>query len=285
MNHRSVSKITQSPFQPGFLGAGHIASAVFEGLPFDYTDPFIIFQDDQVDYQGGPPAGGAHPHAGFETLTLVLEGNGSTWETGSFELMTAGKGIVHTEEMNEKQKLRILQVWLALPPGKRWAQPFWQKITLDNVPTVKNEFYEVRVYSGSSNGLNSPMRNLTPLTVVDFRLKENQKIKQHLPADQKGLIYVLEGSVYVGDQMIRKGQTGWLNKSDGSGIGELTFESRDESTRFILYAAGPHNAPIVSHGPFIGDTVEDISRLYKEYRNGEMPHLNDLPEDQKLEFK
>src|SRR5690606_8897153 len=77
----------------GFLGTGHRAMAVLEGVPYKDSDPFILFMDDSLNLPGGEPVGGAHPHAGFETLSLVLEGNEKDWKTGSFELMTAGKAL------------------------------------------------------------------------------------------------------------------------------------------------------------------------------------------------
>lgn len=284
MLQRTIAKITQTSFHQGFLGKGHSAAAVLEGLPYQYTDPFIVFMDDRLNLPGGEPVGGAHPHAGFETLTLILKGNNEGWETGSFEIMTAGKGIVHTEEITSEQNIHILQVWLALPPDKRWATPSWQKILLENVPTIKNDQYEILVYSGSSNGLVSPLKNHTPLTVVDFKIKSNQTVVQQLPANYNGLIYVLKGSVKVGNETIEAGQAGWLNKSPEDLESEIQFTAADDDTHFVLYAAQSHNVPVVSHGPFIGDSMDDIARLYREYRDGEMPHLNDLPANQKTDY-
>jgi len=285
MLQRTIFKITRSHWHQGFLGAGHRASAVFEGIPYTESDPFIVFMDDKLNLAGGSPVGGAHPHAGFETLTLVLQGNDKDWKTGSFELMTAGKGIVHTEEITSQENLHILQVWLALPPEKRWTQPLWQRILVEDVPTCKKEGYEIRVYSGSSQGLTSPIKNLTPLTLVDFRLDSDQTVEQEIPADQNGLVYVLEGSVQIGDQTVSAGQAGWLNHTSAIGSSTLTLRSRHEATHLVLYAAQPHHAPIVSHGPFVGDTMDDIARLYNEYRNGKMPHVKNLPDDRKLELK
>lgn len=284
MSQRTISKITQSHWHQGFLGTGHSASAVLDGMPYQDTDPFILFMDDKLNLPGGEPVGGAHPHAGFETLTLVLKGNDKDWKTGSFELMTAGKGIIHTEEITSKQDLHILQVWLVLPPEKRWSQPFWQKILVEDVPKIETENYQILVYSGTSNGLTSPMQNHTPLTLVDFRMNNNQTISQKLPNNYNGLIYVLNGAVQVGNKTIIAGQAGWLDKVKEDGNSEITFASKSDNTHFILYAALVHNAPVISHGPFIGDTMEDIARLYKEYRNGEMPHLDNLPDNQKIEY-
>lgn len=284
MLQRTLLKVTQSSWYQGFLGTGHSASAVLDGIPYTDSDPFIVFMDDQLNLPGGPPVGGAHPHAGFETLTLVLKGNEKDWKTGSFEIMTAGKGIIHTEEITSEQNLHILQVWLVLPPEKRWAEPKLQRILLENVPTIKNENFEIRVYSGSSNGLTSPVQNHTPLTLVEYKMNSNQNIVQELPSEYNGLIYVLSGSVQIGEKTIKTGQAGRLNKLEEHTESEIQFLSLEKETHFVLYAAQPHNAPVVSHGPFIGDTMEDITRLYKEYRNGEMPHVNDLPDNQKIEF-
>lgn len=281
METRTISKITQNPFQPGFLGAGHSASSVMDGVPYPETDPFILFMDDRLNLPGGEPFGGAHPHAGFETLTLILKGNDEHFETGSFELMTAGKGIEHTEEISGPQNIHILQVWLALPPDKRWVQPRWQKILLADTPTIKHEGFEIRVYSGSSNGLTSPIQNYTPLTLVEFRMSEYQNVVQQIPANYTGLVYVLEGGLQIGDQTIAAGQAGWLNKTHAAGDSKFTLQTFGESAHFVLYAAQPHNAPIVQYGPFVADTKEEIAQLYKAYRNGEMPHLNDLDEKYK----
>ena len=125
MKQRIIEKITESPFHQGFLGEGHQASAVIDGSNFSATDPFIVLMDDRLNLPGGKPVGGPHPHAGFETVTFVLQGNGKDWKTGMLELMTAGKGIIHTEEITTKTDMRILQLWLALPPEKRWATPFF----------------------------------------------------------------------------------------------------------------------------------------------------------------
>ena len=278
---RNISKITQNHWHNGFLGTGHRAMAVLDGVPYKDSDPFILFMDDSLNLPGGEPVGGAHPHAGFETLSLVLEGNEKDWKTGSFELMTAGKGIIHTEEITSKQKLRMLQVWLVLPPEKRYAQPFLQKILLEDVPKIKTDTYEIRVYSGSSNGLISPLKNHTPFTLVDFRLDNRAVVSQEIPSHYNGLVYVLKGSVKAGDKIINAEQAGWLDKATEDGETEIQFEALENDTHFVLYAGQPHNVPVVHHGPFVADTMEDIAQMYRDFRQGKFPHLSDLPSNKK----
>lgn len=284
MIRRNISKITQNHWHNGFLGTGHRAMAVLDGVPYVDSDPFILFMDDSLNLPGGEPVGGAHPHAGFETLSLVLEGNEKDWKTGSFELMTAGKGIIHTEEITSKQKLRMLQVWLVLPPEKRYAQPFLQRMLLEDVPKIKTDTYEIRVYSGSSNGLISPLKNHTPFTLVDFRLDNRAVVAQEIPSHYNGLVYVLKGSVKAGGKIINAEQAGWLDKATEDGDTEIQFEALENDTHFVLYAGQPHNVPVVHHGPFVADTMEDIAEMYRDFRQGKFPHLNDLPSGQKTSY-
>jgi len=93
-NRKLVIVQTPSP-HGGFLGPGHVARAVVKDN-FLETDPFIVLMDDMLDVPDGEPVGGPHPHAGFETVTLVLEGKLSDssegLSAGDFQMMTAGKG-------------------------------------------------------------------------------------------------------------------------------------------------------------------------------------------------
>lgn len=286
MIQRKISRIILPQPSQGFLGKGHTAIPVIDGQHFEHTDPFILLMDDQLDLPGDQSVGGAHPHAGFETVTLVLEGDANsqskTLQTGGLEWMTAGSGIVHTEEIDTQVKMRILQLWLVLPKEKRWAQPKWQELHLQNVPIKKDGATEIRVYSGTSLGMTAPTQNETPITIVDFKLAADYKLAQELPASYNGFIYVIEGNVEAGEgnTLIEKGQVAWLEKTGQEGDSVLRLKGGANGARFVLYAGAPQGAPIVSHGPFIGDTKEDIIRLYSEYRQGKMGHVRDLPESQ-----
>lgn len=134
---RSLLRIETPPEQPGFLGPGHIARPVVSG-DFSETDPFIILMDDFLDKKDTQPVGGPHPHAGFETVSLLLEGEiGSdphTMKVGDFQMMTAGSGIVHTETIDKVAKMRLLQLWVNLPRKDRRALPRLQDLPLEHVP-------------------------------------------------------------------------------------------------------------------------------------------------------
>lgn len=274
---RKIENVSSHPLQQGFLGAGHQAAQILGSEGFDFTDPFIVLMDDHLNLPGTETAGGPHPHAGIEIYTLFLEGDDEIFRKGTMELMTAGKGVVHTEEIKEQTQVRILQLWVSLPPEKRWTAPFLQSIDLENVPTLKTNDSEIRVYSGSAFRLSSPLKNNTPVTIVDFNLAENMEITQHIPSSYNGFIFVSEGSVFVGNTEVKASQSGWLSKSGQSRESEITYKTGSEGARFVFYAGEPTNAPIVSRGPFVADTQDDISRLYRAYRNNEMKHIKTHP--------
>src|SRR6188472_2062147 len=157
---RKLVKINTPVGQPGFLGAGHIARPVITGS-FSESDPFIMLMDDLLDKKDNVPVGGPHPHAGFETVSLLLEGeigdDAHKMKGGDFQIMTAGRGIVHTETIYKIAKMRLLQLWLNLPKKDRAATPRVQDLPLEHVPALSENGVQVKLYSGSLAGIVSPV--------------------------------------------------------------------------------------------------------------------------------
>lgn len=109
---------------PGFAGEGHTAVQVFSPEAFCRSDPFILLMDDTLDFHPGQVVGAAHPHAGLETVTLVLDGSiqdadEGLLQAGDLAWMTAGRGVVHNEHVRATGRARILQLWVALPDHER----------------------------------------------------------------------------------------------------------------------------------------------------------------------
>src|SRR6476646_182009 len=171
---RKLVEINTPEGQPGFLGAGHTARAVVGGK-FSESDPFIFLMDDWLDKRDHEYVGGLHLHAGFETVSLVLDGEfgdeAHRMKSGDFEIMTAGSGIVHTETIEKKTKLRMLQLWLALPKKDRRATPRVQDLPLEHVPTLNENGVVIKLYSGSLAGLTSPVQNHVPMIIADITIE------------------------------------------------------------------------------------------------------------------
>jgi quercetin 2,3-dioxygenase len=290
ISRKLVSVETPRP-EPGFLGAGHIARHVIGGK-FAQSDPFILLMDDRLDKQDDEPAGGPHPHAGFETVTLMLDGElgggelggGHTMKKGDLQMMTAGSGVVHTETIEKKAQLKILQLWLALPKKDRWATPRLQELPAEHVPTSVNNGVTIRLYSGSLGGLTSPLQNYTKMILADITLEPHASTRLELPANYNTFLYGIESSVSIGEdrKQLSADQIGWLDRHTDDATSELLIATGSEAARVVLYAGEPTGDDIVSYGPFIGDTMEDIQRLFFEYKRDKMPHITTVPAEQQI---
>jgi redox-sensitive bicupin YhaK (pirin superfamily) len=279
---RIATTITTAPAAPGFMGAGHEAVAVVSPGAFAMSDPFILLMDDRMDL-GDRPAGGPHPHAGFETVTLVIEGtirdrDEGLLHAGDAVWMTAGRGIIHNEDVRILGRTRVLQLWLTLPKRDRWTAPGFQEIRLASLPVRRDNGAEVRLYSGRSGPEQSPTRNHVPVTLADITLASGAVIEQDLPASYHGFVYVLDGSAAVGDGtvVLTKGQVGWLDRPQEDLPGSLRVLGGTDGARLVLYAGEPQGDAIVASGPFIADTEADIRRLFADYRAGRFVRMSEL---------
>jgi redox-sensitive bicupin YhaK (pirin superfamily) len=284
---RKLIKINTPEGQPGFLGAGHTARPVITGS-FSESDPFIMLMDDILDKKDNEPVGGPHPHAGFETVSLLLEGeigdDEHKMKGGDFQMMTAGSGVVHTETIDKIAKMRLLQLWLNLPKKDRAATPRVQDLPLEHVPALSKNGVHIKLYSGSLEGLVSPVKNYTPMIIADITIDAGVITIQQVPANYNTFLYVIKGSVKVGEdeKQLSQEQVGWLDLFGDNASSDLKLTAGEDGVRFVLYAGKPLGENIVSYGPFIADSSEDIKRLYQEYRDGKMKHISTVPESQKI---
>ena len=203
---------------------------------------------------------------------------------GDFQMMTAGSGIVHTETIEKKAKMRLLQLWLNLPKKDRAAAPRLQELSLADAPALSENGVTIKLYSGSLAGLTSPVQNYTPLIVADISIDAGASTVLQIPANYNSFLYILAGNVKVGDEgkQLSEDQVGWLDLLDDAAQSDLELTAGEDGTRFILYGGKPTGDHIVSHGPFIADSSEDIQGLYREYRQGRMKHISTIAETQKL---
>ena len=288
MSDRGIARVvTTAPPSPGFIGEGHTAVSVIDPKEFARNDPFIVLMDDRIDLEPGREAGGAHPHGGFETVTFVVEGelrdrDEGTLSTGDVLWMTAGSGVIHNENVVPLGKSRILQLWLTLPQQDRWAAPRFEHIARDAAPVRREPGVEARVYSGSSGSARATTHNYVPVTLMDIRLEPGSELEQELPDSYNGFLYVLDGALSVGADRTRltAGQVGWLElpKPNASPVSPVRITAGDDGARVVLYAGERQGVPIVMHGPFVGESRDDIRRLSKLYTEEKMPRISELAE-------
>jgi quercetin 2,3-dioxygenase len=255
---------------------------VLQGREFARTDPFIMLADDRVNLPRGTRAGGPHPHAGFEIVTFAVAGEARDRDEGLLRAgdvlwMTAGSGVVHNEDVEPLGKLRILQLWMTLPSGSRWAPPRFAHMPLETVPVRREPGIDARVYSGTSGVVHAPSHTNLPLTLIDVRLGPDALFEQELPSSYNGFLYPIDGDIVVDGarpQRLATGQIGWLEFGGPSTMVRLS--AGKNGSRVMLYAGQRQNVPIVAHGPFVGETRADLVRVSRAYAEGRMPRVSEL---------
>ena len=107
-----------------------------------------------------------------------------------------------------------------------------------------------------------------------------------LPADFSTFLYVLDGAVQVGEdgKALKVDEVGWLDRSDHTGDSDLSLTARDRGVHLVVYAAQPQHHEIVSHGPFIADSMDEIRRLYADFRAGKMEHISEVSAEQQISY-
>ncbi|MBT2699485.1 pirin family protein [Bacillus sp. ISL-40] len=252
----------------------HIAGMVLDPNQMKESDPFLFLAEDffkkgTFDF---------HPHRGIETVTYVIEGKlehqdnkagRGELEPGDVQWMTAGKGVIHIEDPAEGETVHSLQLWVNLPREHKMAEPRYQNLRAKDMPVREEDGVLIRIFSGSSGGIQSTTKNYVPVTMVEINLQPGATVTQDLPGDYNGFMYVLEGKGQFGKSKTEaeKGNVLLLGKGEPGQISEVTITAR-ESLRVLLYAGKPLNEPIVARGPFVMNTEEEIRQAYRDYMDG-----------------
>jgi redox-sensitive bicupin YhaK (pirin superfamily) len=275
---RDIARVVTTPSpQPGFIGEGHTAVTVVNPAEFPQNDPFIALMDDRIDLVAGSRAGGSHPHAGFEIATFLVEGelrdrDEGTLHAGEVMWTTAGSGVIHNEDVEPHGKSRILQLWMTTPSDRRWSKPRFSHMPLDRIPERKGPGTRVRVLSGSSGDVSAPASTHLPMMMLDIHMATRSSVAQEIPSGYRGFIYVIAGEITAGSKGLAEGQVGWLDDGDGP----LSIQAGPFGARSVLYAGEPQGVPLVMHGPFVGETREDLLRVSRDYMEGRMPKVSEL---------
>lgn len=271
---------------------------VGDGFPvrtlFYYTDhgaelsPFLL-----LDYAGprefAPTDArlgvGAHPHRGFETVTIVYagevehrdsSGGGGRIGSGDVQWMTAASGLVH-EEFHGREFARrggmfeMVQLWVNLPAKDKMAPPRYQAITSDQIPvnTLPDAAGTLRVIAGEYAGAKGPAMTFTPIHVWDMRLSGGKTTSHVLPKGFTTLIVVLNGKIAVNDtETISEAEVSIFDRE-----GDIISLTALEDTVALLLCGEPINEPIVGHGPFVMNTTQQIYQAIEDYQKGRLGRL------------
>ncbi|MGD9670883.1 MAG: pirin family protein [Hyphomicrobiaceae bacterium] len=282
---------TYSAPRPHWVGDGfHVRSMISPQTHGAHLSPFILLDHaapESFTATTERRGVGEHPHRGFETVTIVYDGElehrdstgaGGTIGPGDVQWMTAASGILH-EEFHSKafaQKggnMEMVQLWVNLPGKDKNAKPGYQTLLDKDIPSIElpGKAGTVRVIAGDYAGDKGPARTFTPINIWDMRLRRDKSAKLVLPEGHSLAVVVLAGTVEVnGTEIVRSGQLVVLAR-DG---GEITLEANNEAKLLIL-SGEPIDEPVVAHGPFVMNTVGEIKQAMLDFQAGKFGQMSD----------
>ncbi|HNT37925.1 MAG TPA: pirin family protein [Rubrivivax sp.] len=275
---RSVERLVRG--RPTSDGAGVRLTRVLTHDLQRRLDPFLMLDafgsDRRDDYIAGFPD---HPHRGFETITVMLEGrmrhrdsagHEGLLESGGVQWMTAARGVIHSE-MPEQEDGRMegFQFWLNLPAADKMGAPWYRDFTADEIPQWRGEGVSARVIAGSAMGVQARVeRAATQPLILDLQLKAGAHFAQPLPPAHNAFVYVHRGELAVGTQSVPTGRMAILaNAADRDGV---VLEASPQGARALLVAGRPLAEPIAQYGPFVMNTQAEILSALEDYRTGRL---------------
>jgi redox-sensitive bicupin YhaK (pirin superfamily) len=271
-----------------WVGDGFPVRSLFtyDGLG-QHLSPFLL-----LDYAGPaqfapaarPRGVGEHPHRGFETVTIVYQGevahrdsagNSGLIGPGDVQWMTAASGILHEEFHSpaftrKGGDLEMAQLWVNLPAEHKMSAPRYQTILDAAIPQIDlgagagAGAGRVRVIAGRFEGRDGPAATFSPLNVWDVRLKAGHTASLPIPEGHTTAIAVLRGSISVNGS--RRAGDAELLVLDRAGD-EVHIEAAADTT-LLLLSGVPIPEPIVGYGPFVMNSRAEIETAMLDFQKG-----------------
>jgi quercetin 2,3-dioxygenase len=257
------------------------------GQDFDPSEKWRMYHGENV------PGFPAHPHRGFETVTVVTKGlvdhSDSLGAAGRFgfgdvQWMTAGKGVQHCEMFpllyqDKENPLELFQIWLNLPKAKKMVDPHFAMLWGDAIPTFKavdenGNAVRVRVIAGKVGDINAPdpapnswaadPANEVAIWTMKFEAGASWKLPLASPSVNRSLYFYQGGSIEIAEKNFTSHQAIELHADQ-----EVILKNGDRDSYLLLLQGKPINEPVVQQGPFVMNTQVEIQQAMNEYRQTE----------------
>lgn len=278
--------------QPGhWVGDGFPVRSLFSyATSGQQISPFLL-----LDYAGphefAPTTSrrgvGTHPHRGFETVTIVYNGevehrdsenNSGQIGPGDVQWMTAGRGILHQEYhapafAKTGGLFKVLQLWVNLPAKDKMAQGGYQTILATQIPVIDlpHQAGHARIIAGTLFGTTGPAKTFTPINLWDLTLRRGQDITLDIPQGHTSILVGVEGQIKFGDERHLHAEEAVLLSPEGDKI-KLNAEN---DAQLLVLTGAPLNEPIVGQGPFVMNSQDEIRTAIEDFKTGRFGHLVD----------
>jgi redox-sensitive bicupin YhaK (pirin superfamily) len=274
-------------------GEGFLVHRPFPSRTLSHFDPFLLLDEmGPMDLRPGEAKGAPdHPHRGFETVTYMLSGTFEHKDShghagrlgpGDVQWMTAGGGVIHSEEPSPEfrrkgGRLHGAQLWVNLPQQDKMMKPRYQEVPGPQIPTAQSEDgrVRVRVIAGESLGAHAVTDTRTPILYLHFMLQPGASIEQPVPYGYNVFAYVLSGEGLFGGDSRKVGRGNMaMFRPEGDRVLLEASEDADEPLSVLLIGGQPLNEPIARYGPFVMNTKEEIGQAIEDYQSGRMGSIN-----------
>lgn len=270
-----------------WVGNGFYVSSIFSySAPGLNVSPFLLLDYAAPhDFPGdGERRGvGAHPHKGFETVTLAYQGEvehrdssggGGKIGPGDVQWMTAGSGLLHEEFHSDDFSkaggtFEMVQLWVNLPAKFKNEKPRYQTLLSESIPVVQlpDDAGSLRVIAGEYESAAGPAHTYSPVQLWDVTLKAGASVTLPMP-EKFSAVLVQAGSVTIGDTTVEAGSIAVLDSEQANASIAATADAR-----LLVLGGEPIDEPIAGQGPFVMNTQEELRDAYAQFRSGAFGNL------------
>lgn len=252
-------------------------AAISPFLLFDYAGPWNF--EPANDHRRGV---GEHPHRGFETVSIVYDGEvshrdstggGGSIGPGEVQWMTAGSGVLHEEFHSPGYSktggpFRMVQLWVNLPARDKLTPARYQAITRGMIGEVAIEGGRARIIAGAFEGKKGPASTFTPINLWDVRLDADANVILPVPEGHTTMIAVLSGHITIAGEGVGAAEIARLSR-DGDGVAITA----DGDAMLLVMTGEPIDEPVVGYGPFVMNTEAEIREAIAEFNAGKFGAL------------
>jgi redox-sensitive bicupin YhaK (pirin superfamily) len=272
--------------EPHWVGDGFPVRTVFHyGDLGEELTPFLLLDHAgpvQFEPARSPRGVDWHPHRGFETVTVVYDGEVDHGDTagnqgsigpGDVQWMTAGSGLLHKEFhgpafTRRGGRFEVLQLWVNLPAKLKMTAPQYQGLVAADFPTIKlaDEAGSVRVIAGDFEDAKGPARTFTPIKLFDLKLRAGKSLRLRLGDGWSSGLFVVDGKITVnGAESAEREQLVVFERAGD----EVLIEAAADAKLFVM-SGEPIDEPIAGYGPFVMNTQQEIRQAMVDLQTGRM---------------
>lgn len=262
---------------------------IMRALPSDLTPRVgpIIFLDHILEKNllpgefSAPNGSFAHPHRGIATFTYLLKGelihfdsNGGYGrvKAGGVQWMNAGNGVIHDEVIPEEFRVSGgafygFQFWVNLPAEIKEQAPDYMPVQAEELPLIQlaDGQATLKVLLGEYGGKSSPIPAFTQQFIWHIKLSGKASIELKTLEGLEYGGYLPNGNAHFNDIEISARE---LVVFDSNDTGITISNKASKELEILLFGGEPYEEKIVSHGPFVMNTVEEIGQAYEDFRSG-----------------